>query len=401
MLSVQELAQSPNAIASDYSHAKVAARIMLTGHVHQAIPDVAEKGYAEHWEALNRYGEERWELVKTKADTVRAGFASRIDCEPRNLALAANIHELIARFISALPLRKKPKVVCSDGEHPMLARQLARLEEEGVEVCRVAASPAAELVERLAAQIDSRTAAVCLSSVCYETGMQTLELDTLLPFCQKHGAELLVDAYQSVNVLDFSILDYNLEQAFVIGGGSSYCQMGNGNAFMHVPPGRSFRPMITGPYRQLSDGVDPARSPIPYANDASCFNGSSYDALAHFRACWVFDYFKQRELDPGFLHDINQHQLNVLARDFRAFDFDPGVIELCTDVEYLGGFIAFKAPKARQLSEMMRDRGVHTDYRNNWLRMGPAPYLCDEQLSDGVHALDESVRELQRIGDRV
>ncbi len=398
MLSVAELAQSPNAIASDYSHANVAARIMLTGHVHQAIPDVAEKGYAEHWEALNKYGEERWELVFSKADTVRRGFASRIDCHPENIALAANIHELIVRFLSALPLRERARVVCTDREHPVLARQLARLEEEGVEVVRVASSPADDLVERLASQINDQTSAVCLFSVCYETGAQTLELDTLLPICQKHGVELLVDAYQSVNVLAFSIQDYNLEQAFVIGGGSSYCQMGNGNAFMHVPPGRPFRPKITGPFRGVPGGVDPAKSPIPYPEDASCFNGSSYDALAHFRACWVFDYFERRDLNPDFLHDINQHQLHVLAKSICSFDFDPSVIALTTEIEYLGGFIAFKAPNAKLLCEMMRDRGVHTDYRNNWLRMGPAPYLCDEQLNDGVHALEEAVRELQRLG---
>jgi hypothetical protein len=27
--------------------------------------------------------------------------------------------------------------------------------------------------------------------------------------------------------------------------------------------------------------------------------------------------------------------------------------------------------------------------------MGPAPYLCDEQLSDGMLALQESVKELE------
>ena len=41
----------------------VASRIQLTGHSHQAIPDVAERGYAEHWDVLNKYGEERWEEV--------------------------------------------------------------------------------------------------------------------------------------------------------------------------------------------------------------------------------------------------------------------------------------------------------------------------------------------------
>lgn len=221
MLTIKDLTQSPNALADDYRHAAVAARIMLTGHIHQAIPDVAEKAYREHWDCFNKYGEERWDLIFGKADRVREGFAALIEGKRENIALAGNVHDLVIRFLSALPLRQRPRIVTTDGEHPSVARQLVRLEEEGVEIVMVPSNPASSVVERISAKIDDRTAAVCVSSVNAETGHQTLELDTLLPLCQKHGAELFVDAYRSVNVLSFSIADYNLEQAFVVGGGTT------------------------------------------------------------------------------------------------------------------------------------------------------------------------------------
>ncbi len=369
---------------------------MLTGHIHQAIPDLAARAYQEQWDCLNKGGEERYDEVFAKAEQVRGGFADLIDSESRNIALAASVHELFCRFLSVLPLPLRPRIVTTDSEPPSIARQLSRLQEAGIEVVRVAGHPASQVVERVAAELTDRTAAVCVSTVNYETGHQVLELDTLLPLCQARGIELFVDAYQSVNVLSFSIADYNLEQAFVAGGGAKYCQMGNGNGFMHVPPDRDFRPVITGWYGCFDPVLDnPASMPLAYADDASRFNGSTGDSLPHFRAVYVFDYFRKMGLTPDFLHDVNHHQLNLLASAFKKHDFDPRVIQVTTDVEYMGGFISFTSPYARQLSEKIRDIGVQNDYRKQWLRFGPAPYLSDEQLMDAVTALEEAVTSLK------
>ena len=396
MLSLADLAQYPNALADDYRRAAVGARIMLTGHVHQAPPDIAEKGYAEHWDCLARYGEERWGKVAEKAQQVRAGFAGLIDDNIANIVLGASVHELFLHFLSALPLAVRPRIITTEDEHPSVLGQLLRLGEFGVEVIVVPGAPAADTVERVGALIDDKTAAVCLASVSYRSGHQVLELDTLLPLCQQRGVELFVDAYQSINVLPFSMRDYKLDQAFVMGGGASYCQMGAGNCFMHIPPGRHFRPVIIGGRPSVDPLAADAASPVPARGDgATGFSGStSSDALPHFRACHVFDYFRRRGLGPDFLYDVNRHQLSLLARAFHGLELSPALIELTADIGYMGGMIAFSSPHARVLCEKMRDRGVHTDYCDHWLRMGPAPYLCDEQLEDAILALEEAVNEL-------
>lgn len=390
-----EIQQSPNVLAADYKHAAVGARIMLTGHIHQAMPDCAGEAYQQHWDCLNRYGEERFDEEFTVVERVRAGFAHLIEASAGNIALGTSVHELFVRFLSALPLAKRPRIIASDAEYPSVARQLARLAEAGVEVILEPANPASTLVERLGRHINDKTAAVCASSVNFETGHQSLELDTLMPLCAAHGVELFVDAYHSINVLSFSVADYNLQQAFVVGGGAKYCQMGSGLAFMHVPPGRDFRPVVTGWFGGFDPIVDsPAQTPLAYADGGARFGGSSQDMLPLFRAAKVFDYFERKALTPDFLDEVHHHQLAHLAKCFTDACFAPAHIQLSTSVEYMGGFLSFSSPYAQQLSEAMRDRGVHTDFRKQWLRMGPAPYLCDEQLEDAIGALAESVQEV-------
>jgi kynureninase len=60
-------------------------------------------------------------------------------------------------------------------------------------------------------------------------------------------------------------------------------------------------------------------------------------------------------------------------------------------LEQRGGFVAIRTPQARELARRLRERGVFVDARGNVLRMGPAPYLRDDQLTDAVTALGEII----------
>ena len=62
--------------------------------------------------------------------------------------------------------------------------------------------------------------------------------------------------------------------------------------------------------------------------------------------------------------------------------------------ERRAGFVAIRSPHAAQVVSGMRSRGVFADARGEILRLGPAPYLSDTQLVDGVDALGETARGL-------
>jgi hypothetical protein len=156
---LDDLLGSPNPLAEHYRRFRVADRLLLTGHSHQAWPDRAMDGHMRAWEDAAELVDGKWERAFRAAERVREGYARLLDDDPENIALAAGTHDLLVRFLSALPLRERPRVVTTDGEFHTIRRQIARLEEEGLEVVRVPATPADALAERLGSEVDGRTAA--------------------------------------------------------------------------------------------------------------------------------------------------------------------------------------------------------------------------------------------------
>ncbi len=389
----EELCGTPNPLAAEYSRFGVADRLLLTGHSHQAWPDRGFVGQQRAWLDAAELADEKWDRAFAKADRVRAGYARLLGDEPDRIALAQNTHELVLRFLSALPLRERPRVVTTDGEFHTIRRQLDRLDEEGLEVVKVPAHPAAGVGERLVSEIDDRAAAVLVSSVFFQTGHIAGGIGEVMLACGLHGAELLVDAYHSLNAVPFQLADEGVQDAFVVGGGYKYCQLGEGNCFLRVPAGREeMRPVVTGWFSEFSALEAPgAGGPVAYGRGPDRFAGSTYDPTSHYRAAEVFDCFEEWGLTPELLREGSRHQVGLLAERFDALDADPAIIDRdrSLDLADIGGFLALRTPHAAEICAALRERGVHTDYREDLLRLGPAPYLSQDQLLRAADALAE------------
>lgn len=395
-LTIADLARSTNPLAAHYSRFRVAERLLLTGHSHQAWPDVALEGQIEAFTEAARGVDDKWERASEVADRVRRGFAERLGARAGEIALAPNTHELVLRFLSALPLRERPRLVTTSGEFHTLRRQLDRLAEERVlEVVKVSAAPAHAIAERLVAATDDRTAAVLASSVLFGSAEIVPGLAAVAARCRATGAELVVDAYHQVNVVPMSLAADGLADAFVVGGGYKYCQLGEGNAFLRVPPGREhLRPVLTGWFAEFGRLTERASGAVPYGEGPARWAGATYDPTSHFRAARVFDFFDREGLTPAVLREVSQHQVGLLAKGFDDLGLDPAVVtrDRTVPLTGMGGFLALRSTRAGDLCAALQARGVHTDFRGDLLRLGPAPYLSDAQLIRAVAALGEAVR---------
>jgi kynureninase len=384
-----------NPLAAHYSRFRVAERLLLTGHSHQAWPDVALEGQVEAFEDAARYVDDKWERAFAKADEVRAGYRRLLGDPGAELALGTSTHELVLRFLSALDLRARPRLVSTDGEFHTLRRQLARLGEEHLEVVRLPAAPADTLAERLAAAVDERTAAVLVSAVLFETARIVPGLGALAEACERVGAELVVDVYHALGAVPFALGDSGLGSSWIVGGGYKYLQLGEGNCFLRLPAhAAELRPVITGWYAefaQLADEHDPAR--VAYGTGAERFAGATYDPTSHYRAARVFRFFAEQGLTPERLRSSYRHQVDLLAARFDALAARDDAItrDRDTPLDQYGGFLALRSPMAGDLRRALAQRGVLADSRDTWLRLGPAPYLADEQLERAVELLGEAL----------
>jgi kynureninase len=377
-----------NALAQHYTRFRVAERLLLTGHSHQAWPDVSFEAQQQAWLDASRLVDDKWERAAEQAARVQAGFRRLLGDRDADVALGQNTHELVTRLLSALPLRERPQLVTSDGEFHTIRRQLDRLAEEGLTIVKVAARPADTLAERLANVVGDRTACVLVSSVLYETAEIVPGLDELAHECSRHGAALLVDAYHHLNVVPFDIRALGLEEAFVTGGGYKYCQLGEGNCFLRVPPECRLRPVLTGWFSEF-DSLERSAPDgrVDFGEGAARWAGATYDPVSHYRGAAVFEFHSRHGLTPERLREISRHQVGLLNREFEALDIDPAVAHVEPMPETRrAGFLALRCARAADLSHALRAHGVFTDLRGPFLRLGPAPYLSDEQLRDAVQA---------------
>ena len=377
-------------LAAHYSRFRVGERLLLTGHSHQAWPDVGVEAQQQAWLDAAELVDDKWERAAAQAALVREGFARLLGDAPDRLALGANTHELVTRWLSALPLRARPRIVTTDGEFHSMRRQFDRLAEEGMPVVKVAARPAETLADRIAAAVDDRTTCVFVSSVLFETAEIVPGLDRVAAACARQGAELLVDAYHHLNVVPFDVAALGLDGAFITGGGYKYCQLGEGNCFLRVPPGRRLRPVLTGWFAEFDALEDRHDARVAYGGGAAAFAGATYDPTSHYRAAAVFDFHRRHGLTPAALHAVNRRQVARLKAAVERLDVPRAVahVEPMAE-ERRGGFLAIRVPDAPAAARALRARSVMTDARGDVLRLGPAPYLRDDQLDDAVAALKE------------
>lgn len=379
-------------LARHYSHFRVGARILLTGHSHQAWPDVGFDAQQRAWLDAAEFVDDKWERAAEQAAKVRTGFARLLGDSPDNIALGQNTHELVTRWLSALDFRSRRRIVTTDGEFNTIRRQLDRLEEEGVEIVRVAAHPVEDLAERVARTIDDRTLATMMSSVLFATAEIVPQLNTVARACEWHGAALLVDAYHHLNVVPFDLRAMQLENAFVTGGGYKYCQLGEGSCFLRVPSGTRARPVLTGWFAEFESLEHSHDHTVPYASGAGAFAGATYDPTSHYRAAAVFDFHVVQGLTPERLRAVSTRQVGLLEREFEALDVDPSVARMeKVPADRRAGFLAVRTPRASELVRLLRQASVFADSRGDILRLGPAPYVSDAQLYAAIATLSRLI----------
>lgn len=377
----------PRALRPSYSRFLREGRILLTGHSHQAWPDVAHDGLLESFDDAAEHVDDKWAKAAEAADAVRRAVARIIGAHEDEIALGQNTHELVVRFLSALDLAKRPHLVASAGEFHSMHRQLARLAEAGVEVTLVPVAPLDDLAARLARAVRDDTAALLVSSVLFESSSIVPDLPTAIAAAQRRGAEVLIDAYHAFSVVPFTVRELGPDPIFVTGGGYKYAQWGEGNCWLRVPRDTKLRPVYTGWFSDFASLSAPREGALRVSygpRPADRFAGSTYDPASHYRARAVIRFFEERGLDVASLRALSLRQTERILAGLEGYR-----IRTPRAPERRGGFVAVEIEGADRVVAALRARGIFTDARGSILRLGPAPYVTDDEIDAALAALRE------------
>ncbi len=367
----------PEALRPAYSAFLREGRVLLTGHSHQAWPDVAREGLVRSFEDAAEHVDDKWARAAAMADRVREAVVEQLGGRAADVALGQSTHELVTRLLSGLDLRRRPHLVTTTGEFHSLSRLLRGLVEVGLEVTFVDTQPVPTLAARLARAVREDTAAVLASSVLFETSSVVPGMEEAIAAAHRVGAEVLLDAYHAYNVVPLRVPD----SVFVVGGGYKYAQWGEGVCFLRVPPDCALRPILSGWFSDFAN-LDRARTdgPVGYGpRGADRFAGNTYDPASHYRAAAVIDFFRAERLDVGRLRATSLAQTRRLLEGLEAHE-----VLTPREDDARGGFVSVRVPEAARVVAAMRAEGVYVDSRGDVLRLGPAPYLTDEEVDRGL-----------------
>jgi cysteine desulfurase / selenocysteine lyase len=160
--------------------------------------------------ALTRFNEEMRQVGGNEkawlneVEQARAKVASLLHCETGEVAFCKNTSEGLNIAANCFPWKAGDNVVIPAGEHSNNVYPWLGLASYGVDVRIVPlAKPWAD-AGALAPYIDHHTRAVALSHVTFRPGQRN-DLADIASHCDSYGAYLIVDAVQSVGILDVNV----------------------------------------------------------------------------------------------------------------------------------------------------------------------------------------------------
>ena len=361
-------------------------RILLTGHSHQAWPDVARDAVQLAFDDAATHVDDKWEAVFTQQNQVREVIATRCGGKAEEIALGQNTHELFTRFLSALPLKERPKIVVSEGEFHSLYRQLTALQGLNVEVIWIPVAPIQTLSLRMADALDERCATAICSTVLFQEGACVPELIALAERCNQLGVRLFLDAYHSFNITPFHIDELAPYPVYLSSGGYKYAQWGEGACWLRVPSEDHITPRFTGWFSDFEHLHEPRNPSVPLtygSTPALRFAGSTFDPTSFYRAAAVARFFNEQGMTPQWLRERS------LIQTQRLIEGLDGYLTLRSphDETQRAGFVVFEHPDAYRIVHELRQQQILIDARGTAVRLGPAPYTLDDEIDRAIEAL--------------
>jgi kynureninase len=292
-----------------------------------------------------------------------------IGAPPGSTILRQSVADALNAVVSCLDFaggRNRVVTTAADwpGTHYMWAEHLRRV---GGELVVVPFEPDGITVDpqRVADAIDDRTLVVSVSLVQFRTSA-LLDLPPVCEAARRHGALLILDAYQAVGTLPVQVTAHGVDVC--VGGSVKFLCGGPGNGWLYIRPDlvETLRPTAVG-WISHERPFDFEWAEIAYAPGISRFAGGTPNVPAAYAA------------SPGYqaLVDIGIDRIRERSQSLTQLIVD-GALERGLAVRSpllaaeRGGHVTIDIADAQRVHEVLIDRGFVVDFRpGGGIRIGP------------------------------
>ena len=320
-------------------------------------------------------GEFSWQAWEAEAEETRELFAGLVGGQAAHVGLLTSVSEAAATV--AASLQPPGKIVVGSREFQSNFFPWLALERRGFEVVQVPASDGVVRTQALVDAIDDRTSLVAVSEVQSSNGFR-VHLDQIADACKQRGAQLFLDAIQSLGVLQFVPgADY------VASHGYKWLLAPRGATWMWVALERvpELFPLAPSWKTVPEPYVDYYGPPLELPDDARRVDMSLVwqiwpAALAALKIISSLDASEVEERSLGLARAFREE---ASSRGFRLVPEDaPSQV------------VALEVPDARALQARLKEHRVIAAVRSGFLRLGFHGYNNERDLETALDALGKA-----------
>jgi selenocysteine lyase/cysteine desulfurase len=342
-------------------------------------------------EASTRFMEERsrigamnyfdsWEGMRNR---VAEGFGSLINAHPDELAFTKNTHDGINMVANMIDWSEGDNVILNDLEFPANAFPWAHQRRHGVEIKVAKSKVGGVYPEDIEELIDDNTKVISLSHVAFLNGFKQ-DIVEIGKIARENDVLFVVDAMQSVGVVDFDVREANID--FLACGGHKWLLAPLGTGFFYI------RKELLDDYTPPSIGLQ--------GHDSGLLTGFTMEWNPHKTArkfmTGNINYagFAGMERGLEIIHEIGlkkiEKRVHVLTSQMVDEIKNPEVKwQSPVDMKYRSSTLNFTHPKVKELLEKLESMNIIVAPRWGGLRVSPNFYNTEEEitaLTDAVNA---------------
>ncbi len=317
------------------------------------------------------WSDEHW---MGEAAKYRSLLAHLLDLDdPKAVVPKTSAGQGLRAVLNSFPPDRKINVVTTQGEFDSIDfilktyRQMGRAEVKWAEPTMNKSAVPIFDAKDICNLIDASTDLVVVSAVFFGTGQILQDLDLIIEKAHRHGALVVLDVYHALGVFSFSMTAFDAD--FCIGGCYKYLRGGPGACFLAIHP----RILAEG-RRTLDTGWFAKKDTFRYMRPETADLWPGGDSWLESTPPVLMAY----QATPGLeftleigVDQIRTYMLNLLAElreTLRRKDLQ--VVEP-PNPDHWGAFALVFSDSPQELCDQLRNRGIITDSRGDFVRFGP------------------------------